>query len=192
MITKCILGSQSPRRQELMTLMGIPFEVRVSDVEENFSENMDVRAVAEFLAIKKANSLIPTLQEHEILITADSTVICNNAIYNKPADEQDAIRILKELSGKKHEVITGVWIGDKNLGESFSEKTYVTFSPLSHDKIEYYIKNYQPFDKAGAYGIQDWFGLTCVTEIQGSYTNVMGLPTHLVYEKLQKYFKLNS
>jgi septum formation protein len=188
MSKKCILGSQSPRRQELLTLMGFPFEVRVSDVEENFPDDMNVRLVAEFLAIKKASSLLPTLLENEILLTADSTVICNDAIYNKPVDEDDAVRILQELSGKRHEVITGVWIGDHQNFESFSEITEVTFASLSTEEIKFYIKNYKPFDKAGAYGIQDWFGLTSVTSIRGSYTNVMGLPTHMVYERLKKHF----
>lgn len=188
MAFKCILGSQSPRRQQLMEILGFPFEVRVSDVDEDFAESMNVREVAEYLANKKAATLIPTLSENEILITADSTVICDDMIYNKPMDKEDAVRMLSALSGKKHEVITGVCIGTQHNQESFSDTTFVEFAEMSQHEIQHYVDLHKPLDKAGAYGIQDWIGMALVTSIQGSYTNVMGLPTHRVYHHLKKYF----
>lgn len=187
----CILGSQSPRRKDLLSSMGIPFEVRVSEVEENFDEEMDVRLVAAYLAEKKALALIDSLNQNDILLTADSTVICEEKIYNKPFDEEDAFNMLQSLSGKTHEVITGVWIGNSEFRHSFSASTFVEFAELSDQEILYYIRRDKPFDKAGSYGIQDWLGTTKVKSIQGSYTNVMGLPTERVFEVLKKYFPIN-
>ena len=187
----CVLGSQSPRRQELMRIMGIPFVVRVSDVEEDFPSSMNVREVAAFLARKKAEALRPSLADHEILITADSTVICDGKIYNKPADFSEARDMLRALSGKTHDVITGVWIGQKEEEVCFSDITKVTFSPLNDVEIEHYINTCSPYDKAGSYGIQDWIGIAKVKDITGSYTNVMGLPTERVYHELKKYFQEN-
>lgn len=184
----CILGSQSPRRQELMRIMGFPYEVRVSDVEENFPSAMNVREVASYLACKKAEALRSSLKDHEVLITADSTVICDDKIYNKPADFNEARDMLRALSGKTHEVITGVWIGHKESDICFSDMTKVTFSPMDEVEISHYIKSCSPYDKAGSYGIQDWIGISKVKSIIGSYTNVMGLPTERVYHELKKYF----
>lgn len=184
----CIVGSQSPRRQHFLQIMGFPFEVRVSDVDESFPDVMPLREIAEYLACKKASVLQQNLNEGEVLITADSTVLCNDKIYNKPGDYEEAVQMLRELSGKKHEVVTGVWIGDIHTHESFSVVTTVEFSELSADEIHYYVTNHHPYDKAGGYGIQDWIGTTHVKSIQGSYTNVMGLPTSEVYERLKRYF----
>lgn len=187
-INKCILGSQSPRRQQLMEIMGFPFEVRVSDVEEDFPADMEVRSVAGFLADKKAQALLPGLAENEVLITADSTVICSDKIFNKPSNHVEAVEMLQSLSGKKHEVVTGVWIGNHNNHEVFSVSTFVEFSHITPEEMNHYIEHYKPFDKAGGYGIQDWIGTTLVKAIQGSYTNVMGLPTHEIYIRLRNYF----
>ena len=188
MITRCILGSQSPRRKQLMETMGFPFEVMVSDAEEDFPASMPVREVACFVATKKAKVLLPLIPDQTVLVTADSTVICNGKIYNKPENRNEAIQMLTALSGKEHEVITGVWIGNHQKEMSFSDSTFVTFAALNLQEIEFYVDNYKPYDKAGAYGIQDWIGTTSVISIKGSYTNVMGLPTHPVYRILKQYF----
>jgi septum formation protein len=189
MITRCILGSQSPRRKQLMETMGFPFEVMVSDAEEDFPESMPVHEVACFVATKKAKVLLPFIPDHSVLVTADSTVICGGKIYNKPENREEAIQMLTDLSGKEHEVVTGVWIGHHKEELFFSESTFVTFAELSTEETEFYVDNFKPYDKAGAYGIQDWIGTTSVISIKGSYTNVMGLPTHAVYKVLKKYFK---
>ncbi|MFZ1703179.1 MAG: Maf family protein [Saprospiraceae bacterium] len=187
MVKKFILGSQSPRRQQLLQLMNIPFEVRVPNVVEDFPVEMDIRKVAEYLAGKKATALLDTLNEDEILITADSTVICHEKIYNKPENKEEAIFMLKQLSAHRHEVITGVWIGNKEINESFSDTTLVDFARMTEEEINFYVNNQLPLDKAGAYGIQDWIGVSLVKSITGSYTNVMGLPTHRVYKILSSY-----
>lgn len=184
----CIVGSQSPRRQNILKIMGFPFEVRVSNADESYPQEMPLHEIAEYLAAKKADVLKEGLKAGEILVTADSTVLCNGKIYNKPAAYEEAVQMLRELSGKKHEVVTGVWIGDKHSHESFSISTFVEFSQLDADEIHYYVSNHHPYDKAGGYGIQDWIGTTHVKSIQGSYTNVMGLPSSEVYERLKKYF----
>jgi septum formation protein len=181
---KIILGSKSPRRCQLLTDAGFDIEVRTQDVEEDFDENLPVIEVAEMLALRKAAALLDTIQDNEILITADSVVILGQKIYNKPENYEDGFRILTELSGNTHTVATGVSITTKNDKISFTVKTEVTFEKITDSEINYYLTNYQPFDKAGAYGIQDWIGLCKVSKINGSYSNVMGLPMKEVYDAI--------
>lgn len=181
---KIILGSKSPRRSQLLTDAGFDIEVRTQDVEEDFDENLPVIEVAEMLALRKAAALLDTIQDNEILITADSVVILGQKIYNKPENYEDGFRILSELSGNSHTVATGVCISTKNDKISFTVKTEVTFEKITDSEINYYLTNYQPFDKAGAYGIQDWIGLCKVSNINGSYSNVMGLPMKEVYDAI--------
>lgn len=184
---KIILGSKSPRRSQLLTEAGFVFEVRWQDIDESFDSTIPVFEVAEYLAIKKAFALKTSLESNEILLTADSVVILNNKIYNKPIDYYEAVQILSELSGKIHIVATGVCLMSLDLTKSFTVQTSVTFEPLSSFEIDYYLYEFKPYDKAGAYGIQDWIGLCKVSRIEGSYSNVMGLPMKEVYTALQQF-----
>lgn len=179
-----ILGSASPRRKELLAGMGFTFEVRVLETEEVFPEHLPVNEIAHYLACLKATAFIPTLRESELVICADTTVICDNQLLGKPTDFEDACRMLHLLSGKTHEVVTGVCVQSTDQKWSFQVATKVTFKTLSQQEIEQYISNYQPYDKAGSYGIQEWIGYNAVTNISGSYTSVIGLPTAQLYELL--------
>jgi len=181
-----ILASKSPRRQELLSKTGIEFDVVLKEVDESFPEGLQLAEVAIYIAEKKAKAFDETLEENDIVLTADTIVCIDNKILGKPEDEDHAFEMLSLLSGRKHEVITGVAFLQDHKIYSFSETTEVYFLPLSNDEIEYYIKTYQPFDKAGAYGIQEWIGLAGIERINGSYSNVVGLPTHRVYQELQK------
>jgi septum formation protein len=178
-----ILASSSPRRQYLMKEAGFEFSVQKPEVEEDFPETMPAEQVAVFLAKKKADFFKASLTD-EIVITADTTVVLGDVILNKPSGRDEAIQMLTLLSGKVHEVITGVCISSKEKEIAFDDRTFVTFKKLTRDEILFYIDNYKPFDKAGAYGAQDWLGLVGIEKIQGSYFNVMGLPIHLVYRHL--------
>jgi septum formation protein len=178
-----ILASSSPRRQFLMKEAGFDFEVRKPDVEETFPSNMPVRDVAAFLAEKKAEYFRDQLS-NEIVITADTVVILGNVILNKPGDREEAIQMLQTLSGKTHTVITGVCLLSRAKKKIFQDETEVTFKSLSVQEVEFYVEHYAPYDKAGAYGAQDWIGMVGVHSIHGSYFNVMGLPVHRVYEEL--------
>lgn len=175
-----ILFSKSPRRQELLKLMGLNFRVMTKDVDESYPENLSPTEVAEYIATKKAKAFDSEIND-EILITADTIVAIDNEILGKPVDAADAFRMLKLLSGRAHDVHTGVALLHQHNVVSFVDTTKVYFRELSDDEINYYIENYQPYDKAGAYGIQEWIGLTAVTRLEGSYTNVMGLPTEKLY-----------
>jgi septum formation protein len=175
-----ILFSKSPRRQELLKLMGLNFRVMTKDVDESYPENLSPTEVAEYIATKKAKAFDSEIND-EILITADTIVAIDNEILGKPVDAADAFRMLKLLSGRAHDVHTGVALLHQHNVVSFVDTTKVYFRELSDDEINYYIENYQPYDKAGAYGIQEWIGLTAVTRLEGSYTNVMGLPTEILY-----------
>lgn len=186
---KWILGSQSPRRKELLAGIGIEFEVRVKDTEEVYPETLPAEQVPEFLATLKAQALIPGLRENEAIICADTVVILDGKILGKPIDREDAENMLAELSGKTHTVITGVFIGSTNKFRSFSDKTEVTFEQLTREEISYYIDRYKPFDKAGSYGVQEWIGYVAVKHMDGTYTNVMGLPTHKLYREIQDFIK---
>jgi septum formation protein len=181
-----ILASTSPRRQSLLRDAGFNFIVKKPDVNESFPPEMSVEEVAEYIARKKADYFKPVITE-EIIITADTTVVIDDLILNKPVSYNQAFDMLTQLAGKTHRVITGVCILSKENEISFSDETEVTFCDLTPKEISYYINRFKPFDKAGAYGIQDWIGLVGVQRIKGSYFNVMGLPVHLIYRKLKTW-----
>ncbi len=183
---RIILASKSPRRQFLLTEAGIYFDVKPVEIIEDYHETIPVDLVSQYLAEKKAKQF-PYLKEKEIVIAADTTVIVNNTILGKPEDHEDAAQMLSSLSGKTHYVTTGVCIKDRRQVISFTDKTFVYFKTLTDKEIEYYIENFDPFDKAGAYGIQEWIGMIGITKIEGSYFTVMGLPMHKVYETLLKF-----
>ncbi len=184
---KLILGSKSPRRKELLTNAGIPFEIRTKDTEEYYPAHTPVREVPAHLAKLKADAMMDDLQEDEILLTADTIVLLDGKIYGKPKDFEDAVSILAALSGNTHEVITGVCIRDKEKEIVFSETTKVTFKKLDTEDIKFYIKNYTPYDKAGAYAIQEWIGLIGISGIRGDYYNIVGLPVNRVAEELKNF-----
>lgn len=187
---KIVLGSGSPRRKELLAALGYSFEVRTKDTDESYPTTMSCEEVPTFLAKQKAIALLPQLQEDELLICADTVVILDNQILGKPANKEEATKMLNLLSGKTHKVITGVFISDSKQEEIFSETTEVTFNNLSENQIKYYIEKYEPFDKAGSYGIQEWIGFIGVASITGTYANVMGLPTHEIFAVLSNKFEL--
>lgn len=189
---KIVLASQSPRRKQLLEDAGFSITVRATDVEESFPDHMPVREVPEYLAHKKALAAITNLSPDELIIASDCVVILEGVIYNKPADYHDAVSILKKLSGKMHEVITGVCIMDHQKTSLFSGVSKVFFAELSDEEIGYYIEKYQPYDKAGAYAIQEWIGLCKIKKIEGTYSNIMGLPMDLVYERLLEFLSEKS
>lgn len=178
-----ILASNSPRRQELLRDAGFDFKVKTRQVDENYPSDLPSGEVASFLALKKAQAYQHDLND-EVLITADTVVNLKGTIMGKPVDHQMAEEMLQALSGNEHEVTTGVCIATKNSEIVFSDTTKVFFRPLTAEEITYYIDNFQPFDKAGAYGIQEWIGMVGITKIEGSYFNVVGLPVHKVYDAL--------
>lgn len=185
-IKRIILGSQSPRRREYIQYLGYPVETLAPDVdEESYPDELPLNKVPEFLAELKANSLNIDLQEGEILITSDTIVILNNEILGKPDNAQHAIELLKKLSGQTHEVVSGVYIKSKDKSQRISVSTWVTFSELSDEVIQKYVDEYQPLDKAGAYGIQEYIGYIGVREIQGSYMNVIGFPLAQIKEAME-------
>jgi septum formation protein len=184
---KLYLASKSPRRQELLTAAGIRYELLDIDVQEEYPESMVAEDIAEFLARKKAETAVRLIPKDAIVLTADSIVILDNTIYGKPANKEEATTMLKALSGNHHLVVTGVFIGGFRKGVGFSDFTSVWFDHLSDEEIDFYIDQYQPFDKAGSYGIQDWLGWTQISRIEGSYANVMGLPVQRVYETLRNW-----
>ena len=175
------LGSKSPRRHDLLKSIIDEFEVISKDVDESFEGMDDMHAVPNYLSEKKFKAIIDELKEEDWLITADTVVIKNNKIYNKPSDRQEAQEMLFELSGDFHEVLTGVTIGTWNNHYSFTDTTLVFLQEMSSQEIDFYIDHYKPYDKAGSYGIQDWIGIAKISKIEGSYTNVMGLPTQKLY-----------
>ena len=181
-----ILASSSPRRQYLMREAGFTFEVEKPDVDESFPDTLPVEQVARYLALKKAEYFRSNLH-NEVIVTADTVVILKGSILNKPADKQEAIYMLTQLSGNTHLVMTGVCILSAEKEESFDDTTEVTFNSLSAEEIEFYVEQYKPFDKAGAYGAQDWIGMVAIQKISGSYFNVMGLPMHKVYQHLMAW-----
>lgn len=183
-----ILASQSPRRKELLKQLDLPFEVRTKDIDESFPSNFRPEAAAVYIAEKKANSFLDPLDK-ELLIAADTLVAIDQEIFGKPKDSDDAFRMLRLLSGNVHEVITGVALLHQKKIYSFFEKTLVYFKHLTDEEIAYYIETYQPFDKAGAYGIQEWIGMVGVERIEGSYNNVVGLPTARLYHELHTFLQ---
>ena len=189
---KIILASNSPRRKELLSGLDIGYEIRtLPDIDEEYPNDIPLEKVAEFLARKKTAAYLPVLNDNELLITADTIVFLNNKIYGKPVNNVDAEQMLRDLSGQIHLVITGVCLTSTKKQVVFSDTTKVTFSDLSDEEIEYYVEKYQPIDKAGAYGVQEWIGYVAVKHIEGSYFNVMGLPIHRVYEELKSGFGLD-
>ncbi|WP_396170789.1 Maf-like protein [Flavobacterium sp.] len=183
---KLILASGSPRRQQFFKDLDLDFEIRLKEIEEVFPAELQAEAITNYLAELKASAFEGELNDNEILITSDTIVWHNNNALGKPKDEQDAFEILKSLSNATHEVITSVCFKTNAETTVMYEVTQVTFNELSDEAIRYYIENYKPFDKAGAYGIQEWIGFVAVSKIEGSYANVMGMPTDKVYEYLSK------
>jgi septum formation protein len=182
-----ILASQSPRRKQLLADLGYTFSQVSKDLDESFSAELPFKKVAEFLACKKADGFHADLQPNDLLITSDTTVCLEQEILNKAANTEEAIIMLQKLSGTNHEVITGVCLSSIEKRISFSVSTKVFFKELSISEIEYYIENYRPFDKAGAYGIQEWIGFIGVEKIEGSYFNVMGLPVKQLHEAIMEF-----
>lgn len=180
-----ILGSQSPRRKQLLEGLGIKFSVKVQDAEEKFSDTLNKFEIAVYLAELKAKVFEKEMQENDLVITADTIVWLDGEVLGKPVDYEDACNILKKLSGKKHEVITGVCIKTKAKTICFHAITDVYFKSLSEQEISYYLDNYKPYDKAGAYGVQEWIGYVAVERVDGSFYNVMGLPVQKLYEHLK-------
>ena len=178
-----LLASGSPRRQYLLKEAGFDFTVEQSGADESFPSDMPLEQVARYLAARKAEVFRPRLRD-EIVVAADTVVILGDQILNKPQDRPEAIRMLTDLSGQTHRVMTGVCILSREKEEAFDDTTLVTFKTLTPAEIEYYVDNYKPYDKAGAYGAQDWIGMVAIARIEGSYFNVMGLPIHQVYQHL--------
>lgn len=185
-----VLGSKSPRRQQLLKELGFSFTVKTMDTDESFPDTMDKSAVATFLAEKKAAAFLPFLDDREVLITADTVVLARDRIFNKPENEREAREMLQALQGDTHRVITGVCIRDLNQQLLISDSTQVEFSPLDGTEIDYYINTFKPFDKAGAYGIQEWIGLVGIIGIKGSFYTVMGLPVQKVYQAIKSTYDL--
>jgi septum formation protein len=181
---KIILASGSPRRQQFFKDLDLDFEIRLKEIEEIYPENLKAYEITDYLALLKANAFDGEILENEILVTSDTIVWHKNKALGKPKDYDDAFQILKTLSNKTHEVITSVCFKTSKSSHVFHEITKVSFSTLSVESIHYYLKNYQPFDKAGAYGIQEWIGFIGVSKIEGSYANVMGMPTDKVFNYL--------
>ena len=181
-----ILASNSPRRRELLAGLDVDYEVRVlKDIDETYPDSLPVADIPTYISREKAAAY--TIADNELLLTADTVVVLGNEVMGKPVDDADAKRMLRELSGKTHQVITGVCLTTTKKQNSFSVTTDVTFKELSDDEIDYYVSNYHPLDKAGAYGIQEWIGYIGVTSLQGSYFNVMGLPVQRIYEALADF-----
>lgn len=186
---KIVLASHSPRRQELLKGLGVDFSVNViNGIDESFPASMPKEEVAEHLAVKKREAY--KVGEDELLITADTIVVVDDEILGKPKDADDARRMLHTISGRVHKVVTGVCLATTTESRSFSVTTEVKFRQLRDSEIDYYIERYKPFDKAGAYGIQEWIGYVGVEGIRGSYYNVMGFPVQRVYEEMTRYFGL--
>jgi len=185
---RIILASNSPRRKELLSGIDVDYEVHtLSDIDESYPDDLSKEEVAEFLSRQKANAYLESLEENALLITADTLVVLHGKILGKPLNKEDAKNMLHELSGQTHLVITGVCLTSKQKQVSFSDKTYVTFGDLTDQEIEYYVEKYNPLDKAGAYGVQEWIGYVGVEKIEGSYFNVMGLPIFKLYRELKQF-----
>ena len=183
-----VLASKSPRREQLLRDAGFNFRIHPMDVNEDFSSDMPVAEVAAYLADKKANAAdLDIMNENEILLTADSVVVINNQILNKPGSKEEAYEMLQLLSDKTHIVYTGVCLRNMDKKVVFSNQTNVTFGTLSDHEINYYIDQFNPMDKAGSYGIQEWIGFCKIRKIEGEYANVMGLPIYAIYEELLKF-----
>lgn len=181
-----LLGSKSPRRRELLSQLGIPFRLVDIDVEESIEPDVSADKVAEQLACKKALAYTAGLADNEVLVTADTVVVHDSSVLGKPHSRVEAIGMLHLLSGCTHQVYTGVSLRSNCFSDSFTERTDVVFKNLSDEEIAYYVDTYRPFDKAGAYGIQEWIGMIGIERIEGCYYNVMGLPVVRLYKELQR------
>ena len=180
-----ILASRSPRRQMLLKGLDIDFTVITHDFDESYPEGLDKNEIATYLAEKKSNAFAEELKDpRTLLITADTIVWLDGEVLNKPVDKGDCFRILKKLSGSTHEVVTGVCLRTHDKKRVFHANSFVHFKELSDEELQYYIEKYHPYDKAGAYGVQEWIGYIGITHMAGSYFNVMGLPVHRLYEEL--------
>lgn len=181
-----ILASQSPRRKELLSLLDLEFKVEVKSIDEVFPKDLKTSEVAEYLAMLKA-SAFTTIEDKQVIITADTVVVLDDTILGKPNNIVEASKMLRSLSNRNHEVITGVCLKSAKKVISFSSSTKVYFKNLSNAEIDYYIENYKPYDKAGSYGIQEWIGAIGITKIEGSYFNVVGLPIQELNEQLKNF-----
>lgn len=182
---RVVLGSASPRRQQLLAGIGLPFEVEVRPTDESFGQELRAHEIPLHIATSKAEVFSPDLGRADIIITADTVVWINDQVMNKPADRTEAIEMISELSGNVHVVYTAVCVLSTQGKISFWDETRVHFSKLDQDEIAFYVDQYKPFDKAGAYGAQDWIGLVGIDKLEGSYFNVMGLPVHKLYAVLK-------
>ncbi len=185
-----ILASQSPRSREILKMLGVDFKVVVKDTDETFPPELQGGAIPEHIAVLKASAFDSELQsmpDNTIIIASDTIVYIDNKVIGKPKGREDAIKMLKTLSGRFHQVLTGVCIKTKNRQRSFFAESKVWFRELSDDEITYYVDNYKPFDKAGAYAVQEWIGAAAIAKIEGSYYNVMGLPSQMLYNELLKF-----
>lgn len=186
--TKILLASGSPRRRELLAMIAPDFAVAPGrDVDESYPSDIPAEKVAEYLSKVKADAYIDLLADDEIIITADTVVIIDGRILGKPAGRDDAVAMLRSLSGRRHKVVTGVTVTARDRSISFDETTVVEFAPLSDDEIDAYVDTFRPYDKAGAYGIQEWIGAVGIKGIEGCYYNVMGLPVHTLYHRLKEF-----
>jgi len=189
---KIILASSSPRRKQLLEGLDIEFTVEENgNMSEQFDPNMDLYKIPEHLALLKSKGFKRKLNYNELLVTADTMVICNNEIMGKPKDRSDAFKMLQKLSGNRHTVLTGVCMRNNYKIRSFTSSTDVFFRQIIDEEIEYYIDNYPPYDKAGAYGAQDWIGLVAIERIDGSFFNVMGLPVQKLYTEMERFLSDN-
>jgi septum formation protein len=182
-----VLASGSPRRKELLSAIVPNFVVRVPQVDEQFPASLRGKEIAEYLAALKADAALQSLESNEIALTSDTIVWLGDEVLNKPGNAEEAAQMLRKLSGRKHEVITAISLVDHSKKVLLSDTTKVQFKTLTEDEIAFYVSNFKPFDKAGAYGIQEWIGYIGVTSIEGSFYTVMGLPVHLVYDALRAF-----
>lgn len=185
-----LLASKSPRRLQLLTQLGLKVRVIHQDIAENYPDNLPLREVPAYLAAQKATVPLDfEQQENQIIIASDTMVIMDDEVFHKPQDFADGQRILSRLQGRTHSVVTGVCIQTRDKTVSFSDEAKVTFSPMSSEEIDFYLKEFAPYDKAGAYAIQEWIGLAKIEKMEGSFATIMGLPTHLVYQQLKNLLK---
>lgn len=184
-----ILASNSPRRKELLSGLGLNYEVRtLPGIDESYPDTLQGEEIPVYISSKKASAYLDALKDNELLITADTIVWLDGRVLGKPADEKEACQMLRDLSGKTHQVITGVTLATTTFQKSFASVSQVTFAPLTEEEICYYVNHYHPMDKAGSYGVQEWIGFIGVERIEGSYFNVMGLPVQRLYRELKEAF----
>jgi septum formation protein len=184
---RIILASQSPRRQELLSDLGVSFDVVVRDFDESFPDGLSGEQIARYVSESKARSFRNAISDNEIVITADTIVWCNGIVLGKPVNQDDAIRMISLISGNTHEVITAVTLISTGKMVTFSDSTIVRFDEMNPEDIKYYVEKFKPYDKAGAYGIQEWIGIIGCSHIEGSYFNVVGLPVQMLYRELIKF-----